>query len=87
MQEKVQVALAMSRPATVYLLDEPISGVDPAARQVILDDWCATCPLPQCDGREPRLPRAMPLGFVPVLATAVLLWRTVVTWNRTVSLA
>lgn len=37
MREKVQIALAMSRQATVYLLDEPISGVDPAARQVILD--------------------------------------------------
>lgn len=37
MREKVQVALAMSRDARVFLLDEPISGVDPAARQVILD--------------------------------------------------
>ncbi|WP_312720980.1 ABC transporter ATP-binding protein [Mobilicoccus sp.] len=37
MREKVQVALAMSRRASVYLLDEPISGVDPAAREVLLD--------------------------------------------------
>ncbi|MGO1385519.1 MAG: ABC transporter ATP-binding protein [Arachnia sp.] len=37
MREKVQIALAMSRNATVFLLDEPISGVDPAAREVILD--------------------------------------------------
>ena len=37
MREKVQVALAMSRRAQVFLLDEPISGVDPAAREVILD--------------------------------------------------
>lgn len=37
MREKVQIALAMSRNARVFLLDEPISGVDPAARQVILD--------------------------------------------------
>lgn len=37
MREKVQIALAMSRRAMVYLLDEPISGVDPAAREVILD--------------------------------------------------
>lgn len=37
MREKVQIALAMSRQARVYLLDEPISGVDPAARDVILD--------------------------------------------------
>ena len=35
-REKVQLALAMSRQAKVYLLDEPISGVDPAAREVLL---------------------------------------------------
>lgn len=37
MREKVQISLAMARNASVYLLDEPISGVDPAARQLILD--------------------------------------------------
>ncbi|SEE65011.1 ABC transporter ATP-binding protein [Ruania alba] len=37
MREKVQITLAMAREAQVYLLDEPISGVDPAARQGILD--------------------------------------------------
>lgn len=37
MREKVQIALIMSRRAKLYLLDEPISGVDPAARQIILD--------------------------------------------------
>lgn len=36
MLEKLQIALAMSRRAEVFLLDEPISGVDPAARDVIL---------------------------------------------------
>lgn len=36
MREKVQIALAMARDARVYLLDEPISGVDPAARDIIL---------------------------------------------------
>lgn len=36
MREKLQIALAMSRRASVYLLDEPISGVDPAARDVIM---------------------------------------------------
>ena len=33
--EKLRVRLAMSRRARVYLLDEPISGVDPAARDII----------------------------------------------------
>lgn len=36
MQEKMQVSLTMARDARVYLLDEPISGVDPAAREIIL---------------------------------------------------
>lgn len=36
MREKAQIALAMSRQAKVYLLDEPISGVDPAAREILL---------------------------------------------------
>ncbi len=36
MGEKLQIALVMARRARVYLLDEPISGVDPAARDVIL---------------------------------------------------
>ncbi|MDO4620800.1 MAG: ABC transporter ATP-binding protein [Lachnospiraceae bacterium] len=35
-REKVQLILTMSREARVYLLDEPIAGVDPAARDYIL---------------------------------------------------
>ncbi|MCL2317405.1 MAG: ABC transporter ATP-binding protein [Actinomycetia bacterium] len=38
MREKLQIALTMSRRARVYLLDEPISGVDPAARSVIMEN-------------------------------------------------
>lgn len=34
--EKVQLILVMSREAQLYLLDEPIAGVDPAARDYIL---------------------------------------------------
>lgn len=36
-REKVQLILVMSRDAQLYLLDEPIGGVDPAARDYILD--------------------------------------------------
>lgn len=36
-KEKVQLILVMSRDADIYLLDEPIGGVDPAARDYILD--------------------------------------------------
>ena len=35
-KEKVQLILTMSRDARVYFLDEPIAGVDPAARDYIL---------------------------------------------------
>ena len=35
MGEKLQIALIMARRARVYLLDEPISGVDPATRDVM----------------------------------------------------
>ena len=36
-KEKVQLILVMSRSADLYLLDEPIGGVDPAARDYILN--------------------------------------------------
>ena len=36
-KEKVQLVLVMSRRAKLYLLDEPIGGVDPAARDYILN--------------------------------------------------
>ena len=36
-KEKVQLILVMSRAADLYLLDEPIGGVDPATRDYILD--------------------------------------------------
>ena len=36
-QEKVQLVLVMSRRARLYLLDEPIGGVDPAARDYIIN--------------------------------------------------
>ncbi|MCR5090804.1 MAG: ABC transporter ATP-binding protein [Oscillospiraceae bacterium] len=36
-REKVQLVLVMSRRAQLYLLDEPIGGVDPATRDYILD--------------------------------------------------
>ena len=35
-KEKVQLILVMSRRAKLYMLDEPIGGVDPAAREYIL---------------------------------------------------
>ena len=37
MQEKVQLVLVMARDADLYILDEPLGGVDPATRDYILD--------------------------------------------------
>jgi len=37
MQEKLQLILVMSRNAQLYILDEPLGGVDPATRDYILD--------------------------------------------------
>jgi len=37
MQEKLQLILVMSRNAQIYILDEPLGGVDPATRDYILD--------------------------------------------------
>lgn len=36
-KEKVQLILVMSRKADIYILDEPIGGVDPASRDYILE--------------------------------------------------
>ncbi len=37
MQEKLQLILVMSRHAKLYILDEPLGGIDPATRDYILD--------------------------------------------------
>ena len=37
MKEKFQLALCLSRQAQIYLLDEPIAGVDPASRDLIIE--------------------------------------------------
>lgn len=37
MQEKLQLILVMSRNAKLYILDEPLGGIDPATRDYILD--------------------------------------------------
>ncbi|MBQ9411699.1 MAG: ABC transporter ATP-binding protein [Oscillospiraceae bacterium] len=42
-REKTQLVLTMSRKAALYLLDEPIGGVDPAARDYILRTIIGNC--------------------------------------------
>jgi len=44
MQEKVQLVLVMSRKADLYILDEPLGGVDPATRDYILDTILSNVP-------------------------------------------
>ena len=44
MKEKVQLMLVMSRSAKIYILDEPLGGVDPAARDFILDTIMTNIP-------------------------------------------
>ena len=46
MQEKLQLILVMSRDAEIYILDEPLGGVDPATRDYILDTILSNF----CDG-------------------------------------
>lgn len=43
MLEKVQLILVMSRNAELYILDEPLGGVDPAKRDYILDTIFSDC--------------------------------------------
>lgn len=42
-QEKLQLIVTMARHARLYLLDEPIAGVDPAAREFILRTIMSNC--------------------------------------------
>ncbi|HKM35080.1 MAG TPA: ABC transporter ATP-binding protein [Lachnospiraceae bacterium] len=42
-KEKVQLILVMSRNAKLYILDEPIAGVDPAARDYIIKTIINSC--------------------------------------------
>ena len=44
MQEKLQLILVMSRKAKLYILDEPLGGVDPATRDYILDTILTNIP-------------------------------------------
>lgn len=37
MKEKTQIALTLSRKAKIYILDEPMSGIDPKSRKIVLN--------------------------------------------------
>jgi ABC-2 type transport system ATP-binding protein len=71
MQEKLQLVLVMARNAKIYLLDEPLGGVDPAARSAILDlvlenyqtDAVMLLATHMIQDVEPIFDRAVLLGF------------------------
>ena len=44
MKEKVQLVLVMSRNTKLYILDEPIAGVDPASREYIMKSILTNLP-------------------------------------------
>ena len=37
MKEKIQIGLTLSRKAKIYILDEPMSGIDPKSRKIVLN--------------------------------------------------
>ncbi len=47
-KEKVQLIMVMARRAKLYLLDEPLGGVDPAARDYILNTIIRSCSEEAC---------------------------------------
>jgi ABC-2 type transport system ATP-binding protein len=71
MQEKLQLVLVMARNAKIYLLDEPLGGVDPAARSAILNlvlenyqtDAVMLLATHMIQDVEPIFDRAVLLGF------------------------
>lgn len=69
MQEKVQIALVMSRRAKLYLLDEPIGAVDPASREFILDTILRNFP----EGSSILLSTHIIADIEPVLDIAIFL--------------
>ncbi len=68
-QEKLQLIVTMARQARLYLLDEPIAGVDPAAREFILRTIMSNCD----PGSTVLLSTHLILDVEPILHEAVFL--------------
>ncbi|MDD7363410.1 MAG: ABC transporter ATP-binding protein [Firmicutes bacterium] len=69
MRDKLQITLTLSRKAKLYLLDEPIGGVDPAAKQSVIEGIL--------DGFDPNATMLLSTHMVrdiePIIDTAVFL--------------
>ncbi len=80
-QEKLGLLLTMSRNAKLYILDEPIAGVDPAAREFILDTIMKNKP----EGATIFLCTHLISDIEPILTHAVFLNRGMIVLNNSVS--
>ena len=69
MQEKVQLSLAMSRNADLYVLDEPIGAVDPASRDLIINTILKNFP----EGSSILLSTHIIADIEPILDVAIFL--------------
>jgi len=69
MQEKVQLALVMSRRAALYVLDEPLGAVDPASREFIINTILKNYP----DGGSILLSTHIITDIEPILDRAIFL--------------
>ena len=80
-KEKVSLILTMARDARLYILDEPIAGVDPAARDYILDTVLAN----RAEGSTVLLCTHLIYDVQNVLTQAVFLNRGTIALNANVA--
>ena len=79
-KEKLSLILTMAREAKLYILDEPIAGVDPAARDFILDTVMRNKP----EGSTILVCTHLIADVEPVLTHALFLNRGVLVLNENV---
>ena len=80
-KEKLGLILTMSRDAELYILDEPIAGVDPAARDFILD----TVMTNRAEGSTIFLCTHLISDIEPILTHAIFLNRGTIALDRSVA--
>jgi ABC-2 type transport system ATP-binding protein len=80
-KEKLGLVLTMARDAKLYILDEPIAGVDPAARDFILDTIMVHRP----EGSTVFLCTHLIADIQPILTQAILLNRGKIALNDNVA--